>query len=263
MSIHKKFVTTAKLTVVGIASLLGLAASGGAQALSLVQNGSFTATTLASPGGYICTGTSAACAVSSNITNWTSTCQGNTCGTHATPDSLLFAGTNGSAFNGNIGLYSVTNAPLGGNVVALDGAPQYSATISQTINGLVIGGYYDVSFYEAGGQQSGQSGDTVEDFKVSLGTTTLTSDSVSTPSKGFSGWKLQNLVFKATGTSEVLSFLGEGTPAGEPPVALLGDVSLTAVPEPASWALMIVGVAGVGGTARYRRRTTFASNVAA
>jgi hypothetical protein len=56
----------------------------------------------------------------------------------------------------------------------------------------------------------------------------------------------------ATGSSEVLNFMSIGTPAGGPPVALLSDVSLSAIPEPATWALMVLGFGGLGFAA-YRR----------
>ena len=38
--------------------------------------------------------------------------------------------------------------------------------------------------------------------------------------------------------------------------ALLDDVSITAVAEPATWAMMFLGFAMVGGAARYRCRET-------
>jgi hypothetical protein len=58
-------------------------------------------------------------------------------------------------------------------------------------------------------------------------------------------------------TSEVLSFLAVGTPISpsEPPFALLDGVSLSDVPEPASWALMVTGLAGLIGVARWRRKS--------
>jgi hypothetical protein len=38
--------------------------------------------------------------------------------------------------------------------------------------------------------------------------------------------------------------------------AQFGLNAFQAVPEPATWAMMILGIAAVGGAARYRRRTT-------
>ena len=39
-----------------------------------------------------------------------------------------------------------------------------------------------------------------------------------------------------------------------PPVALLSNVSLAAVPEPVTWALMLAGFGGLGAAVRARRK---------
>ncbi|MDR3533638.1 MAG: PEP-CTERM sorting domain-containing protein, partial [Rhodopila sp.] len=53
--------------------------------------------------------------------------------------------------------------------------------------------------------------------------------------------------------SELLSFLATGTPSGQPPFALLANVSVTNVPEPAAWTVMVSGLVGLIGIARRRR----------
>ncbi len=55
-------------------------------------------------------------------------------------------------------------------------------------------------------------------------------------------------------TSELLNFMALGT--GVPPVALLADVSLNAVPEPETWAMMLAGFAGLGLIGFRRARKT-------
>jgi hypothetical protein len=51
----------------------------------------------------------------------------------------------------------------------------------------------------------------------------------------------------------VLSFLASGTPNGAPPISFLDGVSLEAVPESASLALISVGLLGFGAISRRRR----------
>ena len=75
-------------------------------------------------------------------------------------------------------------------------------------------------------------------------------------SQGFSGWLHATFNYKATSSQEILSFLSRGTPTGLPPIALLDGVSLYdtgATPEPATWAMMILGMAGIGAALRRRR----------
>jgi hypothetical protein len=144
-----------------------------------------------------------------------------------------------------------------GNYIGADGAYEVSA-ISQTITGLTVGKTYAVSFAWAGAQQSGFTGATTDTWTVSLGTVSGTNPSqttsvVSLPSEGASAWMYQTFDFVATNASEVLSFLATGTPTGQPPFALLADVSMTQVPEPATWALMLTGLVGLIGVARVRR----------
>ena len=68
-----------------------------------------------------------------------------------------------------------------------------------------------------------------------------------------------NFTFTANSSTELLSFLAVGTPAANlPPFALLDGVSLTAVPEPSTWALMLVGFSGLGYATLSSRRPALA-----
>jgi hypothetical protein len=148
--------------------------------------------------------------------------------------------------------------------VGADGAYEVGA-INQTISGLTALHTYAVSFYWAAAQQAGYGclsnpsnpgGCTTEQWQVSLGSQTLTTGVATTGVNqgGFSGWISQTLVFTATSSSEVLSFLALGTPMGQPPFALLDGVSLTATPEPGTLMLMAGAVLlGAGGLARKLR----------
>ena len=138
----------------------------------------------------------------------------------------------------------LTNSPTGGNFFAADGAYEIGP-LQQMINGLVAGQSYNLSFDWAGAQQYAFTGVTTEAWQVSLGNATQTTQILTDPSHGFTGWYSTTFTFVATGSNELLSFLALGTPAGEPPFSLLDNVSLTAaVPEPGTlWAMLIGGLA--------------------
>ena len=145
-------------------------------------------------------------------------------------------------------------SPVGGNYIGADGAYGVGA-LTQTINGLVVGQSYDLSFYWAAAQQYSYNGLNTEQWIVSLGNQTLSTAVYNNANHGFSGWMEQTFTYTATSTSEVLSFLANGTPAGEPPFSLLDGVTLTAnVPEPSSTALFLGGLALLGFAVRARRR---------
>lgn len=144
-------------------------------------------------------------------------------------------------------------SPDGGNFVEGDGDPGYSGAIYQTINNLTIGQQYKVTFYQAAGQQLGFTGPTTEQWQVSFGSETYLSSLYSLPQAGVGPWQAQAMTFTATATSQVLQFLAQGTPGGAPPISFLDGVSLSVVPEPASWGMMIVGFGAMGGAMRRRR----------
>ena len=149
----------------------------------------------------------------------------------------------------------LTYSPAGGNFLGADGAYLVGA-ITQNITGLTVGQKYDLSFYWAGAQQSGFSGETTENWTVKLGNQSFTTATVTDPSHGFTGWMQQTFTYTATSTSEILSFLATGTPSGEPPFSLLDGVKLTAadVPEPSSTALFLGGLVLLVAATRLRRR---------
>ncbi len=225
------------------------ALGGGANATNLVVNGGFETTT-AGPGqlGY-----------NTDATGWTVAGGGYTflfaSGTADTTGStgqyggLTLWGPNNGSANG-----LPASSPDGGNFVAEDGAFQV-VPIQQTVNGLVAGDKYTVRFWWGGAQQNGFTGPTTEQFVVNLGDQSQSTVVLDNLNHGFTGWKHESMTFTASSSSEVLSFLAVGTPAGVPPFSVLDGVSLFAgVPEPADWALMLIGVAGLGGVARLRRR---------
>lgn len=152
-------------------------------------------------------------------------------------------------------------SPVGGNFVLADADPAFSGVFSQSISGLTVGKTYELNFWQAAGQQAGWTGPTTEQWEVTFGDTTKLSDLFSLPEAGVGPWEKQTMTFTATSTTQLLSFLAKGTPGGAPPISFLDGVSLQevvpGVPEPATWAMLLVGFGAVGFAAR--RRTTTAT----
>ena len=91
---------------------------------------------------------------------------------------LIFIGQAGSADDGEYlsvyGPFPKTN-PGGGNFVEADGNPDYEGSFNYMVHGLTAGTTYQISFYQAAGQQQGFGNGlpTTNQWIVSLGTTGL------------------------------------------------------------------------------------------
>ncbi len=147
----------------------------------------------------------------------------------------------------------VTSPSGSGWFIAADGAygAGESYTVSQTLSGLTAGKQYVVSFWQASGQQREFDGDSTSGWLVGFGGSTASSAGMNHASKApVSGWQKQELTFTADSANPVLSFLAQGSPAGQPPFALLSDVSVKEIPTPA----LIPGVIGLGLTALRKRK---------
>ena len=235
---------------------------------NLVTNGDFSSYTPLTVSGVAANGfeLDSASGTSTSLTGWTSvgynflfTPTTNNTGTTisgtAHPGSYspqytnylsVYDSTNGGVSNSWNGQGPVTPGYTNGpNFVGGDGAYQVGA-LSQTVSGLIVGARYLLSFNWAAAQQTGFTGLTTEKWGVTLGTQSFSTAIASNPSQGFTGWMFQTFTFTATANSEVLSFLSAGTPSGQPPFALLANVGLNAVPEPASATLWLAGLLGLG-----------------
>ncbi len=142
-----------------------------------------------------------------------------------------------------------------GNFVLMDGDPTYHGTLSQPVS-VINGMSYDVSFDQAASQFNHFNGPTTEQWEVCLGTQCQFSALMTNAPHGFVPWESQTLTFTANTTGhEMLSFISEGTPAGEPPVVLLDGVAMYAAttPEPGTLALTLGGLLGVVATLRSKK----------
>ena len=84
---------------------------------------------------------------------------------------------------------------------------------------------------------------------------------VTNPDRGFTPWMFESFSFTATSTSATLSLLAYGTPVGQPPFSLIDGITIDTttpmpVPEPTTWAMMLIGFGVIGGVMRTRRRPT-------
>jgi hypothetical protein len=121
-------------------------------------------------------------------------------------------------------------------------------SISQTITGLTVGETYDLTFGYGIRQDAG-----VQQMVVSIGGAPL--GTLNAPNEPTSSWHAEYYAFTATAASEILTFTSNVTTGGNPAEGNeLTAVSLTALPEPMTWALMLVGFAGIGGALRVGRR---------
>jgi hypothetical protein len=124
-----------------------------------------------------------------------------------------------------------------------------NAPLSQGITGLQVGQQYTLSFYWAGAQATSGFGPTLQSWQVSLGSDTVDTPTANNASQGFTGWMLFSNAFTATSSTETLSFLANGSPAGVGPFPLLDGVSLTgpsaATPEFSTIAMMVSGSGGL------------------
>jgi len=226
------------------AALLSIFASPARATTSYVLNGSFEQTTNGT--GELTFNTVA--------TDWVSAMSGTNDGYNFLFASGTADSTGATGADGNLKLWGPgdgsanglpASSPDGGNYIAADGAYEVGA-ISQTLSGLTIGDTYVLTFYYAGAQQSGFTGPNTEGWQVSFtGDATQDTPILSNTSEGFTGWKTETMNFIATSASPVLSFLAVGTPNGEPPFTLLDGVSMVQAPEPATSALIGLGLLAI------------------
>lgn len=156
----------------------------------------------------------------------------------------------GWTVGGNTGFTGVTHGVFGGqvsgaadgNFYAFLGPIGSDATLSQTISDTA-GQVYYLSFAVS------SDGGTPNDFNVLWDGVSVYSF---TDSGNTGGW--DRLTFKVTGTgSDTLEFDSRNDPGWN-----LLDSVFVGTPEPATWAMMLAGIAGLGAMLRRRARTATA-----
>ena len=212
-----------RLTALAAVAAAGLLTSPAFAAVNLVTNGSFE--TGPNPGGF-----TTLFAPSSAIAGWT-----------VAGGTVDYIGNYWQASDG------VRSIDLNGNSPGV---------LSQIISGLVAGRTYNVAFDLAGNVDDGPA---LKQLQVTVGSAVYnTTFDITGNSRAAMGWEGRAFSFVAGGSSATLAFTSNSTttccwgPA-------LDNVSVTAaVPEPATWAMMLIGFAGLG-LARQRRQRALAA----
>jgi hypothetical protein len=216
--------------ILAATAVAAVGAATGAQA-NLLTNGSFELGTFAGNGSN---GESLV-AGSTAITGWTTF--GHEIAWIQDPNGYGLAADDGNAFLDLTGLSD--QQPFGG--------------IGQTI-GTVTGATYTVTF-ALGGSNYYNPG--VASVDVGVGDN-LTHNFVNSDRSSASTWAQESFTFVAAGTSTDVSFTGdvanEYIGLDNASVVCTSGCVASGAPEPATWAMMLVGFGGIGGMARVARR---------
>ena len=143
-------------------------------------------------------------------------------------------------------------------VRSIDLSANDKGSISQLLNGLIVGAQYTVSFSLAGNPDGGSA------TKVAVASDGGSQSSVfffpqAGNTKQNMGWTNQLFTFTAIATTANLTFSATKNDAYGP---ALDNVSISGpVPEPGTWALFIGGFGLVGGAMRRARRTPLANSL--
>lgn len=176
-------------------------------------------------------------------------------------------GWNGPGYLTSAGYYSAT--PPEGRIFALVGGGIDSSGyhLSQTITGLTPGRAYSVHFSLASEDfvipgtveqvnvwMSSGSGSALELFSAPVSSNATPYG----PGPLWDHWGAFDYSFIAGASSATIDFQQTAATSGAGDTGL-DKISLTSVPEPAAWTMMLVGVGGLGVALRSRRKAVFAA----
>jgi Protein of unknown function (DUF642)/PEP-CTERM motif len=235
-----KGVCMSRMALTIVASIMLVALGGRSVSANLLTNGSFEDGNFVSGGGGAAGGAdNVSLNDNTTITGWT------VVGQPLRGDPITWIN--------NSSPYSIT-APDGLYSLDLtgyhDGVP--FSGVQQTIN-TVANGQYQLTFSLGTTYNAGYTGSPAG-IQASAGSTTASYNVSSTGTGPLNQWITETLNFTATGSQTTISLIGNDG------IAYIGldkvDVEglSSAVPEPSTWAMMLLGFAGIGFMA-YRRKS--------
>jgi len=134
--------------------------------------------------------------------------------------------------------------------------------IGRLRDGTALGATYQASFWFGAVALTGYTPSMAADILGSDGLTLLATQNYSIAGNDGVQYQLEQLTFVADGLFSTIRFTDTSSVNSDPADGLLDTVSVAqvtaAVPEPATWAMMILGFAGVGFMA-YRQKNSMAS----
>ncbi len=142
-------------------------------------------------------------------------------------------------------MLAVNNANPGDGALLLNEVP-VGAAASHDLTGLIVGQQYQLSLLLSGDNISGQT----YGFDAAVGGNSLIHLTGVVGAAGSNAGSTVAAIFVATASTMTLSLSQFSASAASP---IIDNLSVTAVPEPASWGLMIGGFGFAGAAVRRRR----------
>ena len=178
---------------------------------------------------------------STDIPSWVFIGAGNTADSFLNTYQVLTptgnaAGKAGEAYGLNLANGQTIESPTGGSgwFTQFDGDTVHGAKMYQQLNNLTAGKNYEVSFYQAAATVNGGpffNQPTYNQFRVYFGDSTFSNYQTGNQmnmavGQNVTPWSQQTMTFTASAATQYLLFWNVGGPTGQPPIALLSNISV-------------------------------------